>query len=330
MTEETSDVWTDFRSVLFTSLYGWTPDTWGCIGWSNNEGRSHRDKLLKELSDPFICVCYVTGKGNGRETEMEGMIGGFYLVSHVIGDRDEFTHPIHHTERPESWRHSLQAIRAFSYVPEYRCRARVLFPKLLGNGSARSVARWGKEIDGAEIEKLRDIPWVEVPVFSSGTNRQRPNELDDASAGMVQAGPASGSGYVVSGGTRELPRELYVLRLSGDIEAYLGRSPEGASIYKIGLSFSPELRRMSLQKSMPEGAFKWKVVRTTQKDGDCRYSSFSAALAGENAMKQHLASNSEWLGGEFYLASREVVADAWKLGRQAASDFDRTGVSGAE
>ena len=100
---------------------------------------------------------------------------------------------------------------------------------------------------------------------------------------MVPAGPANDSGYIVP---KNLPRELYILRLTGDISACLGRPDEGKTIIKTGLSYSPDLRRQSLQKAMPRGVFKWQVMKTTRKDGMIPYNSFSAAVAGENAMKR--------------------------------------------
>ncbi len=329
MTEEVADVWTDASSVLFTSFWGWGPETWGAIGWTKDRGRTRRDNLLRELPDPFICVGYVTGNRTDTDPNLKGMIAGFYLVSHETGDRDEFTHPIHHDHggEPEKWRHSLRAIRAFSYLPEYRRRAIDLFPNL--SRTALSVAGWGRIItDPAEIDKLRSIPWIEVPVFSSPRNESEPHEPDHPISGMVKAGPASSGGYVVLEGTENLPRELYVLRLTGDIAAYLGRGTGDASIYKIGLSYSPELRRQSLQKSMPKGTFKWELARTTRKDGHAPYSRFSAAVAGEDAIKRHLvASNSEWLGGEFYLASDAQIAAAWHAGRQTALSVEQNGLS---
>ena len=320
MTGEAADIWTDARSVLFTSFWGWDPETWGAIGWTDNRGRTRRDNLLNQLSDPFICVGYVTGNRPDIDPDLKGMIGGFYLVSHEAGDRDEFTDPAHHVVEPGKWRHSLRAIRAFRYLPEYRRRAMDLFPDLTRPGKAQSVAAWGEIItDPEKIDELRSIPWVEVPVFSSRRSGLGPHEPDHPIAGMVQAGPASSSGYVVSEGAENLPRELYVLRLVGDTAAYLDRSPDGASIYKIGLSVSPDLRRQGFQKSMPRGAFNWQIDRTTRKDGDSPYSRFSAAVAGEDAMKRHLvASKAEWLGGEFYLALEEQIADAWQAGRQTA------------
>ena len=99
-----------------------------------------------------------------------------------------------------------------------------------------------------------------------------------------------------------LPRELYVLRLSGDADAYLGKSAKGRSIYKIGLSVSPDLRRQSFQKSMPCGAFIWKIERRSRDVGFGVLQSFDSAVAGENAMKETLVTCADWLGGEFYLA----------------------------
>lgn len=316
MTPNAADVWTDDTSVLFTSFWGWAPETWGTVGWTGDSGSTRRANLLKELSDPFICVGYVTSKRTESDPGLKGMIGGFYLVSHETGDRNAFTHPIHHNDEPDRWRHSLRALRAFSYLPEYRLRALEVFPDL--SRRARNVAAMGKIItDPAKINQLRSTPWIEVPVYSSRAGEIEPSQFESRTAGMVRAGPASSSGYLVEEGSINLPRELYILRLDGDTNGFLGRAIEGA-IYKIGLSVSPDLRRQNLQKSMPRGAFQWRVFKTTCGDGNARYKGFEAAVTGEYAMKQHLAKHSEWLGGEFYLATEAAIETAWQAGREAA------------
>lgn len=115
------DFWTSETSVFFTSFWVWSPETWATVGWSNEKGLSRRNNLLKELSDPFIAVCYVTKSGgpNSIDPDLRGRLAGYYLVSHETGDRDQFTHPIHHDRFPEKWWHSVRALRAFSYLPEY-------------------------------------------------------------------------------------------------------------------------------------------------------------------------------------------------------------------
>lgn len=317
--KDSKAIWTDDMSVLFTSFWGWTPEDWGTVGWTGDKGRTRRNNLLKTLTDPFICVCYVTSNQTRGDPALKGMIGGFYLVSHETGDRDAFTHPIHHLRNPDKWRHSLRAIRAFSYLPEYRPRAMDMFPDL--SRTARTVSAMGEIItDTAKIDQLRGIPFVEVPVFSS---RMNPEEIieDGPFSGMVLPGPDNAGGYEVADRLGGLPRHLYVLRLKGDAAAFLGREPGERSIIKIGLSVSPDLRRQSLQKSMPRGAFVWQVDRTTGMDGHAPYSGHEAAVVGETAMKVHLAQHAEWLGGEFYLASDADIDTAWQAGRHSALNF---------
>jgi hypothetical protein len=317
------DCWTGQTSVFFTSFWGWTPETWGTVGWTDERGRTRRTNLLKELTDPFITVVYVTSNRSDIDPALKGMIAGFCLVSHETGSRNEFTHPIHHDQSPEKWQHSLRAVRAFSYLPEYRHRALDVFPTL--TKLARHVSAMGQIIsDPAVIDLLRTTPWTEVPVYASGVDAEAVRQGDATSSGMVQPGPNNPGGYHVPWTGDGMPRELYVLRLQGNTDAYLGRPADGQSIYKIGLSISPDMRRQTLQKSMPRGSFKWIVERTTRRDGHPPYSGYSAAVAGENAMKVHLARNGHHLTGEFYLCSDLVIEEAWNIGRDGALALEVT------
>ena len=317
VTAPAPDCWTDATSVLLTSFWGWTPDTWGKIGWTGPQGRTRRANLLRELSDPFIAVCYVTSNKAWIERGMKGRIAGFYLVTHETGDRDEFTHPVHHGTEPGKWRHSLRAARAFSYVPEYCLAIRDFDPSVLTR--ALTVSSMGEIVtDRVRIERLRTTPWIEVPVYDPASSRSGATEAWEPWQGMVPAGPASAWGYTLPEGSLHLPRELYALRLDGDAALFLGRPAEGRHIYKIGLSASPELRRQTLQKYLPRGAFQWVLDRSTRRDGETPYAGFEEARAGEDAMKWHLAREAEWLGGEFYLAPPKVMDGAWALGRDAA------------
>lgn len=311
------DCWTDQTSVLLTSYWGWSPENWGAVGWSLERGKTRRDNLMKELTDPFITVVYVTKNKSDVDPDLKRKIAGFYLVSHETGDRDDFTHPIHHNRNPEKWRHSLRAIRAFTYLPEYRFDIEEVFPEILPR--VLPVAAMGEVInDIRKIERLRTCPWVEVQVYAPGTDAESDGQGADNPFGMVRPGPNNSGGYKVPSSGEGLPRELYVLRLQGDTDAFLGRSAANQSIYKVGLSASPELRRQALQKSMPRGSFKWLVERTTRRDGHKPYSGYTAAVVGETAMKVHLAGKGHHLGGEFYLCTDAVIEDAWKIGRDAA------------
>lgn len=315
------DFWTDETSVVFTSFWGWSPETWATVGWTGNRGLTRRTNLLRRLTDPFITVCYVTSNKTDVDPALKGMIAGFYLVSHDVGDRNDFIHPVHHALSPEKWRHSLRATRAFTYLPEHRLRVREFNPALLGR--ARSVAGMGEVLsDRSQIKRLRNTPWVEVQIYTSRTDAS-PREDAFPTQGKVRAGPTSAGGYIVAGSNQLSRRKLYVLRLSGDIDAYLGRSAGGRHIYKIGFSASPDMRRQDFQKAMPRGTFRWHVERTSEPSNFEAGLSFAAAVAGEDAMKEYLVEHAEWLGGEFYLTTPSDLEIAWRQGTDAARSAAR-------
>lgn len=320
MTNTGADFWTEDTSVLFTSFWGWGPDTWATVGWSQDRGRTYRDNVLTKLSDPFITVVYVTRDPDGYDLDLVGTVAGFYLMSHEKGHRDAFTHPIHHGRYPEKWEHSLRALRAFSYVCDPPLIAKEIEPSI-STGSAQAIASWGKILDDADqIRLLRDTPWREVGIYHPGVPIEAREDVLNSS-GMVPAGPISMQPYAVSPSVDLLHRRLYVLRLHGDIGAYLGRPARDRHIYKIGLSVSPDDRRRSLQKGMPRGTFIWKTDRTSP--AKPAYLA-EAAAAGEFAIKKHLAGVvgiKGHLGGEFYLATKAQIDEAWEKGVTAAEAF---------
>jgi hypothetical protein len=315
-------VW-DGRSVLFTSFWGWSPDTWGTVGWTKEIGRGRRDNLLREVSDPFIVACYVTLSAPDADEHERGKLTGFYLVSHETGDRDEFTDPSHHALEPDKWRHSVRAVRAFDYVPEYRLDIREFDPTVLKR--AQTVAAMGELVtDQRRLDLLQNTPYQEVRVYTPrrtaapGTPASSSVSDDRPGPGFVAAGPENAGGYFVPDRTRALCRHLYILRLDGPTDAFLGKPAAGRRIVKVGLAASPETRRCEFQRALPRGAFAWRTHRTTiQTHRDARWP-FAAAEAGEYAMKRFLASCAEHLEGEFYLASDEQISEAWQLGVAAA------------
>lgn len=201
MSESKIDFWTDNTSVLFTSFWGWSPETWSTVGWSGPRGLTRRSNLLEQLSDPFITVCYVTSNKTFIDPALKGKIAGFYLVSHQEGHRDEFTHPRHHERDKGKWQHSLKAVRAFSYLPEHRLSVTELDPTMLAR--ALSIAAMGEVLtDARQIALLRETPWTEVEIYTPPFDFNGRAPVDYAEHGMVRAGPASTEGYVVTNGSQ--------------------------------------------------------------------------------------------------------------------------------
>lgn len=309
--------WTDETSVVLTSFWGWRPERWAAVGWTGEDGRTYRDNFVQRVTNPFITVVYVARSPDGFDRDLVDRIAGFYLVSHEAGHRNEFTHPSHHRRDPDKWEHSLRAIRAFSYVLDPLPLARDVEPAIT-RGGARAIARWGKVLtDLEQIRMLRDLPWRESPIYRGDMGG---DAFDDVvpPPGFVPAGPQATRPYVVSPNAVNLPRHLYVLRLDGDTDAYLGSPAGGRRIVKIGLSVQPAGRCRDLQKHLPRGVFRWVVDRPrSDGPGDPGFM-FDAAVVGENAMKTHLVAHAENLGGEFYLADDAAIETAWRLGHDAA------------
>ncbi|EUB98246.1 hypothetical protein PMI07_006560 [Rhizobium sp. CF080] len=305
------DIWDKGYATHVTSFWGWDPATWGTVGYTK-AGRL--ETVVGETTDPFIMVIYVTRRA--AESHLRGQVTGFYLVSHRPGHRDQFTDPLHHQREPLKWQHSLQAINAFSFLPEYRIDISDLDPSLAHR--ARSVATNGEVLGPVGVDRLRQIPYIEVPVFG------RPNVIDQTihvpgrGHDRVMGGPVNRSGYIVEGEPVDTEKELYLLSLSGDTGTFLGEPAQGRRIYKIGLSMSPQTRLVMFQKTMPRGAFQWSLVRSTRLENQPPYKSFEAALTGEYAMKEVLAEGKAFLNGEFYAATDELIKSAWAAGSRAA------------
>lgn len=314
-----NDIWADIGDVYLKSLWGWSPATWGCVGFTH-AGR--RGTIVRETSDPFIMVGYVTKRAGSLEG-IDGLVTGFYVVSHIEGDRDEFTAVGYHANDRNRWRYSLKAVRAFDFLPEYRLDIADVYPEI--GPQAVTVAAHGVRLLGAPLSVVKAIPYVEVPVFGGPDSGIGDMVVPDGARGMVKSGPVNWSGYTVSGEPRDTEKELYVLLLRGDAQTFLGKPVGARCIYKIGLSMSPTVRLDALRKSLPEGAFGWELHRTTRLDKHSPYPSFEAAEAGETAMKRSLAASADWLGGEFYAATDAELDAAWKAGREAALAFSEPG-----
>ncbi|WP_422362516.1 hypothetical protein [Pyruvatibacter mobilis] len=311
------DIWDRGYSVYLTSFWGWSPETWGKVGFKQ---KGRRETILRETTDPFIMVVYVTKKAPGAEKELLGKVAGFYLVSHQKGHRNEFTAKFQHSRFPERWLFALKAERAFTFLPAHRLHIDDLDPSIKREKRWRTIGKNAEALAPEFVEQLRKIPFVEVPVY--GVNRaldpyviQPPKRRQ----GQVQAGPANRSGYAVDGEPEDAPKELYVLELEGDMEAFIEGGANGRCVYKVGQSMSAEIRLAFFQRAMPYGRFKWQLLRSTRLDGHDLYPGYDIAVAGENAIKKVLAEKAEWLGGEFYAATIEQLNEAWEAGREEAA-----------
>lgn len=320
MSFDINKIWDGEVSVLLTSFWGWAPESWGMVSFAW-DGR--RNTVISETTDPFIALIYITKNAPIEDKSLRGKVMGFYLCSHSKGHRDEFTHVSHHSREPDKWWYGLKAIRAFSFHKDHLMTIDEFDPTLSKEQRNQAVGTHGEILsDLQNWQKLKDVPFKEVPCFDAHVNEDFTHDpWEPANKGMVGAGPNNNGGYYVPPKSSDLPRQLYVLRLRGNTDHFLGKPSKGHFIHKIGLSVAPSDRQSAFNKALPEGAFVWETILTTRRDGDDQIFSFNAAVAGETAMKKQLSQNGKWLGEEFYLAEDAAIQAAWNIGRQVANNF---------
>jgi len=247
-------------------------------------------------------------------------------VSHEIGHAQQFISGDQWAKKeadPDSrgkWLYALRATRAWRIAPEDWREVHDLFPAAYASADPQFIGAAGVPLGREEAEKLLQLDVYEVPIY--GQDRPVDTTITTLETALTpsRAIPPADSGYWV--GETDGPKHLYILKLEGDIAAYLGRRPsavEDKAIIKVGFSKSPLSRREQIQGAYPAGSFRWTVFRPQDTSAPAPYANARIAIAGEDAMKARLVQDgAESLGGEFFLADDWLVHQTWTAGRLAS------------
>lgn len=310
------------KPVWLTSFWGFAPESWGCIGFTNEHMR--KTFLRSTKGETALVYIYVT-KTKGPKN-MRGKVVGFYEITRQIGFIESFVaadilakSQVEAGERGK-WRFSLKASRAWRIAEEDWKPVEELFPASYYNDKARHIGAQGVQVQPDEVERLLALTVYEVPVYGqTGKIDSALMTFENVLTPSKAVYPATEPYWV---GETDGPKHLYILYLAGDIAAYLNRKPEqveGKRIFKVGFSKSPLSRRDQIQAAYPAGSFKWQVLHPKEVPVDPPYPNAEVAIAGEDAMKKRLQDGGcESLGGEFYLADENFISLAWGAGLNAA------------
>jgi len=339
------DLLNAYEGAWMKGFWGWSPETWGCVGYPNEGLRTRffRNDLNTRLM--FIYVTQSAGKKDDAPEALINRIVGFYELSEVEGLRYDFQEAFHHEREPGKWLHSIKAHRAFTIRNKplpYTYDADLIF-KTGGMGTRYGIN--SDALSSAAYEFLKSCTYEEVPVFGSsmmganGISFPPPKQTNLTSSetkqpkklrkNPVRGGAPNNSGYYVKPET-DSEKSLYILELRGDIDSYTNKNCSGKKIIKVGLSYSPESRKEFFNLVIPDGQYGWEILRSTQLDGHAPYSCHRVAERGEWAMKEFFHSNPEnHLSGEFYLTSESEIQKAWSIGRRYAVEEERKATKNA-
>jgi hypothetical protein len=314
----------DPPQVWLTSFYGFSPDTWGFLGFTQETMR--RSFLARSLPGALVVIYGAVGS---PDKEDRRVILGVQQHSHEIGHARDFTHPAVWGARAkdpaqaELWNFGVRAVRAWRFTKESRIAVKDFAPETYKPGRGQVIGAQGMPLKPSEARRLLDLELYEVPVFGGAPI----NRVMEGSALEVLApsrpGPVSQQPF--QSRESEGPKHLYVLQLEGNENHILGGPANGDIIVKVGFSRSPQTRCEDHNRTLPECALRWRVLHSTAETDRQPFDCSDRALVGEQTMVQMLSQTGRSLGGEFFRASPQAIKAAFRGGISAAEAWTKSG-----
>lgn len=309
------------RPVWLTSFWGFDPEHWGCVGFSDEWRRS---RFLADAAKGALVAIYVT-KGRGPD-DQRGKVVGILQVNNETGHISQFLSGDAWAEKeadPNSrgkWEFAVRVVRAWRIDQADWLDVEDVFPSAYKGAAAQAIGANGVRVADIEAERLADMSVYEVPVYGqTGKLDSALRPLKEALKPSKAVQPAKEPYFV---GEVDGPKYLYVLRLSGGVPEWTGEQGQSSNdslIVKVGFSLSPYSRCQQIQSAYPSGRFRWEVLLPDPLPETAPYPSASVAIAGEDAMKARLVKGgAQSLGGEFFLAEEWLVHKCWVAGKMAA------------
>ena len=311
----------DPPNVWLTSYYGFSEPYQNFWGFPKAYDRKH---FLQDSCPGTLVVIYAVKSRKARR-EIRGKIIGLLQMVGPAGPARLFMSDHHWAEKQEDskrkdkWDYAVKAGRAWQITPESQRQVDEIAPVTYPRETPENIARRGARLEHSEAVVIPDLDLVGMPVWGGLAFEMAVPGLGRDVLSPSRPGPVSRVSHTVS--EAEGPKHLYILALQGDADAFLGECALGRMIVKVGFSRSPEARCEKYNRMLPRGAFRWIVHRSTFREQQGPFPSSAQAIAGENRMKALLDQAGKSLGGEFFLATSEVIWNAWRQGVQAASTF---------
>lgn len=304
--------------VVLTAYWGFTPEDWPCLTFTD-EGRLRT--ILAETDPGFLGVVY----GNNTASvprEMRGKVIGIYQLSHQTGSTEAFLSPtglkrkLAVEPKVGSWNHAFRALRAWQVAPDSAPLVADFANETYSTSKGMAISRYGAFLTKAEARKILDLELLPRPLFGADMTADFVLEPGRNALKPSRPGPVSQSAYMVR--EAEGPKHLYILKLEGSADHFLGYPSAGRRIIKVGFSRSPAVRRDDHNRALPAGAYSWQVLKSTLEEGLKPYPFAAHAKAGEQAMVADLTRSGQSLGGEFFLADEDAIERAWAIGKNTA------------
>lgn len=302
-----------------TSFWGWFPEEWGCVSFSQEW---MRDKFIERTEPGVIVAIYVSGS-SPSSAELKKRLVGLYEISHEKGHLYEFISADqkqkHENDprRKEKWHFSLRANRAWTIDQQQLPFVDDVLPQFVTQATGTIIgARGLPVVEPDHIANMLKLSLKENRVFGRNTLLASGTSYLGEIAKVSKAVYPPKEPYFVA--ESDGPKHLYILKLNCKPSDWLTHErsvDEDAHIIKVGFSRSPPSRCRQIQSAYPAGRFKWKVIHPNPIPDEAPFPDAESAIVGEDTMKDYLSqSPGRILGGEFFLATDSEIVSAWKLG----------------
>lgn len=305
------------KSMWMRSFYGFGPEEDGYAGWTQESGRDH---ILKTIKDGDLLMIYGAGS---KETEKA-------LRSYVLGFLQVDAKPIRDYEKSSSeslerkashgwadkWTYAIPVRRA------WRCQEKMMIRSIAFRTyrpeAGQALGVWGAALDEDEIAKALKLKVTEVNVFGEPpiSETALKNEAFAEEFSPSRAFPGSfGTHTVIKTDGKTF---LYLARFEGNGHALLDKPNVFGSksiAMKIGVSNDLVGRLNQLNAGIPPAAKgKWKLHMQAE------YADRRSAETVEQTFKDTSKGKLESLGGEFFWGS-ETDATSLFCGLPGVSRF---------
>lgn len=299
----------DPPNVWLTSFYGFDPASWGFLGFSTDK---QRKSFINRSKPGALVIIYGTGSASSDEL---GKVIGILQCSHRVNHARAYMSPVEwvskqaDTESKDKWELGVKAVRAWKLAPENRPSITEFANETYNTARGQFIGSQGMPVTSKEAQKILDLDLQEVSVFGEIPVDESVVALGSDLFQPSKAGPVSQRPFLVK--ESEGPKSLYVLKMEGDMTAFLGRDVGSKLVIKVGMSVSPATRCSNHNGALPECAFSWRILRSNDLDTIELFPNSRSAIQGENEMKKILAQLGSSLGGEFFLAEESDIKTAW-------------------
>lgn len=214
---------------------------------------------------------------------------------------------------------AVEAGRAWRITPPSRMTIEAFAPITYEHRLAQVIGARGMRLHPSEARRILDLDIEEVRVPGGSAIEAPVTGLAREVLVPNRPGPVSQAPYFVP--EADGPKQIYILKLNGDPDAFLGRSASGQWIVKVGFSKDPAARCADLNRCLPQGAFRWTIHKSTSMEEHEPFPSSGQAWAGEDVMKDDLLETGSSQSGEFFLAETCAIEAAWRRAIDVAQNW---------